>query len=157
MYSTSSSCMCGLHFPARTRLVSAKVSLSAFMPPPHIHIFFVRLGNCEWHQTISCVSLRGLPFSQCVLLTHMYVLSGLKTCIFHHPLCSSKHHNPPPLPTCLLQLSAQKHLGCWPGYKDKEHLWFVKPLILLSLLTPLSTARTSIYISFIKSDIALGS
>lgn len=72
------------------------------------------------------------------------------------------HNNPPhpSLPTHMTSptLCAETSwlLTCF--FQDKEHLRFVKPLIFRPLFTPLiaSGARTSIYISFIKSDIALG-
>lgn len=71
-----------------------------FLPSCLHHIytffFFVRLGNCEWHQTISCVSLRGLSFSQCVLLTHMYVLSGVKNMHFSSPFVLIQAPQPSP-------------------------------------------------------------
>lgn len=72
----------------------------------------------------------------------------------HHPPAPCTPH-PHDFPNSLC--AETSWLLTW-FFQDKEHLRFVKPLIFWPLFTPLiaSGARTSIYISFIKSDIALG-
>lgn len=151
VFFTSSSRMCGLRFPPRSNKTWFSPSSHASSTNGCVLCQIRKPLMTQKQNLVVCKNAR-LSHGAWICLKHA-CLSWRKTCIFQ-PLLHCVLNYAPPTPNSLHRNILAVDLVT----KKQEHLWFVKPLISPpSLHTPLSAIEPEqVYISFIKSDIALG-